>query len=208
MYVVAQRVRAPGGAEGVNAFYYTHGPFTWEGLPPEGIPDAEPGELQGSVIKVPPPGNQVRSYLDIVAPDDTPWMEIYRAFNTFVTLSQRQTLPWVGVQGRCLFRIGLERALANHWQGEVAQLYRAVREVAGTSTLKKKPKRQQRRPAPSLPACRVRAGRQPPSPGHLAPPRWRPARVSRARRARRAHQRAPEPLTAGGGRGGVSRPSG
>lgn len=126
MYLTAQHVIAPrSGAEGINAFYYVHGPLDW-GVPPPEMPDQEPGELTYESIAVPPPGNRVRSYLDMVAPDDAPWAEIRQSFLAFVTQTQQQQLPWVGVVGRCLFRIGMDLAAANRWQRELAELYQAA----------------------------------------------------------------------------------
>jgi hypothetical protein len=44
-------------------------------LPP-GIPDQDPGQLVEQHINLQPPGNTVRSYLDVVAPDEVFWPEI------------------------------------------------------------------------------------------------------------------------------------
>jgi hypothetical protein len=129
MYLTAQRVRSSGGAEGVNAFQYAHGSYAWQGLPPEGIPDKNPGTLVAQTLVVPPPGNRVRSYLDVVAPDETSWSEIRPAFITFVSEAERRPFPWIGVSGRSFFRIGMEQALAKQWQREIADLYRAVQAV-------------------------------------------------------------------------------
>jgi hypothetical protein len=127
MYLTAHRVRRPTGPEeGVNAFFYVHGPTAWEGLPPEGIPDEEPGELVNSRISVQPPGNRVRSYLDIVAPDGTPWAEIGPAFIAFVSEAQVAAMPWRGIVGRCFFRVGMDAALAADWQRELLGLYNAA----------------------------------------------------------------------------------
>lgn len=71
----------------------------------------------------------MRSYLDVVAPDETPWSEIRPAFITFVSEAQRRPLPWIGVSGRVFFRLGMEFALAQTWQHEIADLYRAVQAV-------------------------------------------------------------------------------
>lgn len=129
MYLTAQRVIAHGGQEGINAFHYKHGAQSWSGLPPPGIPDQDPGVLAGERIAVPPPGNRVRGYLDIVAPDDTPAGEIRQSLVMFLSRVQRAPLPWEGVVGRCLFRVGLEQALAGQWRRELAQLYRALSEL-------------------------------------------------------------------------------
>ena len=129
MYLTGQHVRASTGADGINAFHYSHVGRTWEGLPPHGIPDEDPGALVAQTIVVPPPGNRVRSYLDIVAPDVTPWAEIRPAFMSFVAEAQRRRFPWAGVVGRTYFRAGMEQALAANWQREIADLYRAVQAV-------------------------------------------------------------------------------
>src|SRR5207237_9688808 len=105
------------------------GPSLWQGLPPQGIPEQDPGALAAQTIEVQPPGNRVRSYLDVIAPDETSWSEIRPAFITFVSEAQRRPLPWTGVFGRCFFRVGIEQALANQWQHEIAALYRAVQAV-------------------------------------------------------------------------------
>jgi hypothetical protein len=130
MYLTAQHVRAPvSDAEGVNAFFYLHGTDAWDELAAAGIPDRNPGTLAAQSITLPPPGNRVRSYLDIVAPDETPWSEIHQAFVVFVSRSQRQPLPWVGAVGRFHFRIGVELSLVGRLQQEIADLYRAAQSV-------------------------------------------------------------------------------
>jgi hypothetical protein len=131
MYLVAQHVLSPTGqGEGVNAFCYLHGPnLSWLGVPPEGIPGLDPGVLATQVICVPPPGNRVRSYLDVIASDETPQAEIRRSFVTFVSHAQRERMPWLGVIGRCYFRVGIEPALANQWKREIADLYRGIEVV-------------------------------------------------------------------------------
>ena len=129
MYLTAQHVRSLDGREGINAFHYLHGPHLWQGLPPQGIPDQNPGTLTAQAIVVEPPGNRVRSYLDVVAPDETAWSEIRTGFITFVSEAQRRPFPWLGVSGRCFLRVGLEQSLANQWHREIAELYRAVQAV-------------------------------------------------------------------------------
>lgn len=126
MYLTAQHVRSIHGQEGINVFRYEHGPYTWQGLPPLGIPDQNPGELVAQQISVPPPGNVVRSYLDVIAPDEVLWPEIRPAFMAFVGQAQLQTFPWQGVFGRCYFRVGMDRELSDSWRHEIANLYRAL----------------------------------------------------------------------------------
>lgn len=126
MYLTSHHVLAPETQnEGINAFLYSHGPMTWE-MPPPDIPDQNPGKLVAQSISIRPPGNNVRSYLDIVAPDEARWEEVRTALMDFVGRSQGSQLPWVGRSGRCFFRLGMEIGLAREWQKELAVLYRSA----------------------------------------------------------------------------------
>ena len=129
MYLTAHHVISPSAAqEGINAFLYLHNRSTWRVPPPE-IPDQNPGTLTHRMIAVEPPGNRVRSYLDVVAPDDADWTEIRQGFIQFVSCAQRNPLPWTAVVGRCLFRCGLERSLVPTWQLELHRLYSALESI-------------------------------------------------------------------------------
>jgi hypothetical protein len=125
MYLTSHHVISPSTLhEGVNSFLYSHGAYDWSDLPP-GIPDENPGTLVAQSISVRPPGNRVRSYLDISAPDDVRWSDLRVALMDFVGRSQRSSLPWIGSSGRCYFRLGMELGLVRQWQKELAILYRA-----------------------------------------------------------------------------------
>lgn len=125
MYLTSQHVIAPTTqSEGINSFLYAHGGLTWE-VPPQAIPDQDPGTLLAQSISIPPPGNRVRSYLDVVAPDEAAWNEVRVGLMDFVGRLQRTDLPWVGTSGRCYFRLGMELRLAQQWHRELAILYRA-----------------------------------------------------------------------------------
>jgi hypothetical protein len=127
MYITAHHVVAPkDGSEGLNAFLYLHGKGQWS-APPR--PEEDPGELKRKLISVEPPGNRIRSYLDIVAPDPTSWGEIRQAFMQFVSESQRDPLPWARTLGQCLFRFGAEAELAKRWRTEIADLFRMTEAV-------------------------------------------------------------------------------
>ncbi|MBI3204057.1 MAG: hypothetical protein HYZ29_21145 [Myxococcales bacterium] len=126
MYLTSHHVVSPSsGQEGVNTFLYLHGPYTWT-QPPPGIPDQNPGTLSAQSISVRPPGNRVRSYLDIVAPDETRWAEVRSALMEFVGMCQRSPFPWTEQSGKCSFRLGMELGIAGQWQRELAVLYRAA----------------------------------------------------------------------------------
>lgn len=127
MYLTAQRVVSPDASrKGINTFLYLHGERAWQGGPPPDVPDRDPGTLASHSISVEPPGNRVQSYLDIVAPDGTPWTDVRQALLEFVAESQPSPLPWRGHAGHCAFRLGMDSALSTHWQKELAVLYRAA----------------------------------------------------------------------------------
>lgn len=74
MYIVAQRVISPAGQSGVNAFLFFHGDqeipgMSWSNPDVGAIADAHPGTLVLQRVERPPGGNDVVSYLDLVAPD-------------------------------------------------------------------------------------------------------------------------------------------
>ena len=129
MYLSSQWVVAPDGAEGVNAFHYHHGSLDWSGVPPEGIPYGKPGTLVNESVIVPPPGNRVRGYLDVAAPDETGWAEIQQNLVAFVATLQGEPLPWEGIHGRCFFKIELDQDLASNWRAALASLIEAAYRV-------------------------------------------------------------------------------
>ncbi len=125
MLLTAQRVLSPSGQEGVNAFCHLHGPYDWI-EPPDGIPDTNPGECVNERIAVAPGGNRVRSYLDIIAPDDTATSEILATVRHFLAHVQESPLPWVETVGRCTFRFGLELGIEEQWTVEFVMLLEAA----------------------------------------------------------------------------------
>ncbi|MBM4394450.1 MAG: hypothetical protein FJ087_02020 [Deltaproteobacteria bacterium] len=134
MYLSSQWVIARDGAEGVNVFHYHHGPIDWSGVPPEGIPYEKPGALVAESVVVPPPGNRVRAYLDISAPDDADWTEIQHSLVAFVAATEGDSLPWEGIHGRCFFRVELEHDLAADWRRALGSLIEAARRVLSASS--------------------------------------------------------------------------
>jgi hypothetical protein len=123
MYVCAQRVAQPlvrGGAEGINAFYYVHKQDPWSSNAQDPVlPEVNPGVLMDSLIEVPPPGNDVRVYLDIVAPDSASFFEVLRAIGRHPA-PMRFPVEWSSDKVWC--RSGVEAALESHWESELEQL--------------------------------------------------------------------------------------
>ena len=126
MRLTAQRVVSPKGQEGINAFCYLHGPYHWLGEPPPEIMN-DPGHRTNSHVEVPPPGNRVRSYLDIIAPDHVPSDKIARDVVDAVSLLSARPLPIKIHSGDTTFIFNAELRLAEGWQGELkALLWRAL----------------------------------------------------------------------------------
>jgi hypothetical protein len=129
MLLTAQYVRSAAGEEGVNAFCNLHGSLTWPGEPPAGIPESNPGEPANQNITVPPGGNHVRSYFDVVTPDETPTSEILAAVQQFVVAMRGCPLPWESTIGRCTIRFGIDLGLEHAWVEEFRRLVAAAMQV-------------------------------------------------------------------------------
>lgn len=129
MLLTAQRVESGAGDEGVNAFCNLHGSFIWSGAPPAGIPEANPGEPAHQRIEVQPGGNRVRSYLDVIAPDETPTSEILGAVQQFLVVVRDRPLPWTATVGRCTIRFGIDIGLEPVWTEEFRRLIAAAMHV-------------------------------------------------------------------------------
>lgn len=128
MYLCAQRVLATAGphkgTQGINSFLYLHGAQTWSGPPSADLlPDINPGTIADSLIEVPPPGNRVRSYLDIVAPDGTRINHLVQAAGRAGVVS---ALPATWTAGNVWCHFGAEGALAPQWQHELQRLLARV----------------------------------------------------------------------------------
>jgi hypothetical protein len=127
VYLTAHHVVSPGKKrEGVNAFLYLHAGQAWEHLSPADVPSQNPGTLLAQSITVPPPGNRVRSYLDIVAPDEVRWEDVHVGLMEFVGRLQSSPLPWAGESRNGYFRVGMDLGLSSRWQKELAVLYRSA----------------------------------------------------------------------------------
>jgi hypothetical protein len=121
MRLVAQRVISAGGLQGINAFCFLHGGYVWLDRPPQEVADA-PGELVNSSIVVPPPGNRVRSYLNILTPDQTPNQKILYDILNPIDLFANQPLPLHVQSGDITFTFNIEQALAAAWHRELEVL--------------------------------------------------------------------------------------
>lgn len=137
MKLVAQRVVQAGvvpyPATGINAFCYLHPGRTWLGEAPA---DLGRGQLAAQIVEVEPPiGNRVRSYLEIMAPDTTPPMQLIGAVESGASFlaDSGQHPPWRLQHGEVAFVFEAEKALAAQWQVELRMLLGYVLATLGTA---------------------------------------------------------------------------
>lgn len=111
MYVTAHLVRSRNGDEGINGFLHHHGAsFAW---PPDAadLPDTTPGKIVLGRVDLPPGGNQVRAYLDVLVPDGTPRAQIDQGIAAFVRDLHERRNPTVFTHGAVTIRFGVELGL-------------------------------------------------------------------------------------------------
>lgn len=138
MYATAHRVESPRGLTGINTFLHTHGAaFSWPADPVQ-LPEHNPGVLWwDNGPEVPPGGNRVRSYLDLLAPDDTPAAEVEAALTSlWLELVADEAGPPAAQgalpnpvdyrHGAVVLRFGVDLAMLPGRSLEMAELRRAV----------------------------------------------------------------------------------
>ncbi len=133
MYAAAHRVVHRDGRTGINAFLHHHGPqFSWPAAPWT-LPETNPGDLVRERIEVPPGGNRVLSYLDVLAPDDaTPaeidvaltglWLELVADEAGPSAPTGPLPNPTVYKRGHVVLRFGVEDGLVPGRALELAEL--------------------------------------------------------------------------------------
>jgi hypothetical protein len=131
MYLTAQYVVAPSGASGVNSFLYSHPGRQWD-APPSDIPGQNLGLLAHTNVTVPPPGNRVRSNLEIVAPDDIDRLVLKGRLLTFLKKAHGKPSPCEATDGPCRFRMVMDAEVAEaSWKQEITALAQAATELLG-----------------------------------------------------------------------------
>lgn len=111
MYMTAHLIRSRSGDEGINGFLHHHGAdFAWP-TDAADLPDTTPGTIVLRRIDLPPGFNQVRAYLDVLAPDGTPRAQIDQAMAAFARDLQERRNPTVFVSGVVTIRFGVELGL-------------------------------------------------------------------------------------------------
>lgn len=111
MYITAHLVKSRDQREGINAFLHVHGVgFVWPD-DASSLPDTTPGKTVLHETDLPPGFNQVRAYLDILAPDRTPRAAIEQALMALSQDLRERRNPTVFRQGVVTIRFGVELGL-------------------------------------------------------------------------------------------------
>jgi hypothetical protein len=123
MYLAVHLVRR-GGDEGINAFLHEHpADLSW----PEnsaGLPDTNPGTVIDSRIKLTPGGNEVRAYLDILAPNGTSPAKMSAALAALRRDLDERRNPTIFVLGDVTIRYGVELGLEKMREEQLETLAR------------------------------------------------------------------------------------
>lgn len=129
MYLTAQRViSSPPYQTGINSFLFEHGNnYFWNSPPPDiFMPENDTGLLVAQHITVDPGGNEVYSYLDIVAPDETEKSTIKLALSTMPSLVGKQPFPLQKVTDSIFVAFNVGDHLLPVWHAEFQQLVEAA----------------------------------------------------------------------------------
>lgn len=120
MLLSAQRVRSPHGVSGINRYAYRHGRQPWSVANLEALEHA--ATLVSQDLEVPPGGNEVRSFLDVFAPDGTSPVELARLAASVRGGPDPTSFPAVFTCGSVVFRLGLVFGLVPSWRNELTDL--------------------------------------------------------------------------------------
>jgi hypothetical protein len=124
MYLTAHRpVGPPGDILGINAYLYRHG-TQWSGFPPDELPDLDFVRGHENAPRAPNDPRRLRSYLDLLGPDDASVPEMRRAVaHLHGVITSVHGPRWSHLCGRCRIEFALEGALANVWHAELHWLW-------------------------------------------------------------------------------------
>ena len=125
MYATAHVVRRD-TEEGLNVFLHVHGEdFAWP-AEASSLPEVQPGRVVVRRVDLPPGGNRVRAYLDVLAPDGTPLSEIQSALRALARDLCERRNPTVFEAGRVTIRFGVESSLERLREEQLETLANSV----------------------------------------------------------------------------------
>jgi hypothetical protein len=133
MYATAHHVKSPKGQTGINAFLHEHGEdrnaTSWETPSVAAVADARPGTLIAESYDVPPGGNAVMAFLDVVAVDGIGFERLSGALDIFGTMVASQPAPIVATINGVGMRFGCDLGLAPVASKEFDRLKNRVFEI-------------------------------------------------------------------------------
>lgn len=123
MLLSAQRVVTPYGAEGINAFKYAHPDVQlWPYEDATVLLGRTRIHRVGHHLALPPGGNRVRSYVDLVVPPEITVDDITACLQAFIDLPVLPNTP-INFPGLgCGVRFAVELALWPTWKTEFLEL--------------------------------------------------------------------------------------
>lgn len=124
MYITAHRVTRD-TSDHTNAFIHVHGSdFPWP-TDASGLPETDPGQNLETLrhIELPPGGNRVRSYLDVLAPDDTAWSVLDNALHALAQDIDQRLNPAIFKYGPVTVRFGVDFGLTPSRRAELTRLH-------------------------------------------------------------------------------------
>ena len=128
MYVTAHLVRSTHGEEAVHAFFHQHGSVLW----PDDVvdwPETNPGRLAAQRTVLPLGGHPVHAFLDVLAPDDTPWSAVVLALDALRLHLGDDDEPVVLISGPVTLRFGTDLGPEHDRAAVLADLDAAVTRV-------------------------------------------------------------------------------
>lgn len=146
MYVTAHRVRAEvgplAGRVDINGFLHLHdavAPWPGDVRSLVAVADGEPGRLVRSATPIPPGGNTVLSYLELVASDAVAPTELVAFLAQGEAELEHGSIPLVLVERGKLLRFGVSEGLLTQQREEFKALAETVESLLGTSGAGTKP---------------------------------------------------------------------
>jgi hypothetical protein len=112
VYVTAHRLVTPLGDEGVNVFLHLHGAdFAWP-EDPGALAKHHPGELEERKTELPPGGNRVVAFLDVLAPDGTGRAAVREAVTALAAELEGRASPTWFERGAVTIQFGVDADIA------------------------------------------------------------------------------------------------
>lgn len=131
MYLTAHRIRSSSGAEALHAFLHVHeAAHPWPQEPWK-VPEQHPGRLIAQSTSIPPGGNSVISYLDIMSREPTDATSLRQLLTRLSSTIPGGLEPFRYVEGSLYIQFSAVSAIQEqeHRQDEFRCLARAAADL-------------------------------------------------------------------------------